>query len=269
MSFKNEAIANLIKKTDRPPIFSILLGTGFEINENPNRILLDRISFADAGFKVRGSVEGHAYDVSLYMINTKPVLVFHGRLHLYEGYSQNEVVFPVELTYNAGISRILLTSASGGLSQDLKTGDIVVITDHINLTGGNPLLGSIQGNGRERFLDMSNIYKNPFYENVEASLKSAGIRRKKAVLAAVPGPIYETPAEANFLNTIGADVVSMSIVPEAIFAYYCGIEVTAISVVSNHHFKDKTKLSHKDIISKIGDANSDFNRFLDHLVELY
>lgn len=267
MNSDKKTFTRLMEKSGFNPRFSILLGTGFEIIENAERQLLARISYEEAGFKVRGSVDGHSYHISLYQINDKPVLVFHGRLHLYEGYEQTEVIFPVEYTYQSGINKMLLTCASGGLSEGFYTGDIVLVSDHINLTGGSPLLKLNPEITGSRFLDLSNIYKNSFCKNVENALKSAGIGNKKAVLVAVTGPNYETTAEARFLKRIGADIVSMSVVPEAIFARYREIEVSAISVISNHHFKDKSELSHSEIINKIKPTNSDFNRFLDHLAD--
>jgi purine-nucleoside phosphorylase len=262
-----KALAGLLRKSNRVPVLSILLGTGFEINESSERQNLGRISFEEAGFKLRGRVDGHDYFISIYLFGSKPVLVFHGRLHLYEGYRQREVIFPVEVTVQAGVSRMLLTSASGGLSDKVETGNIVRVIDQINLTTGNPLQELSFSSGTDRFLDVSEIYKNPFSESVRAALNAAGLPVKDGIIAAMPGPIYETRSEALFLKKIGADIVSMSVAPEAIYAHYLGLETAAVSIVSNHHFKNSGKLTHTDIMNKIRGSNSDFNRFLDKLIE--
>ena len=262
-----KALSVLLRKSNIAPVLSIILGTGFEINASAGRKILGRISFEESGFKPRGRVEGHDYFISLYMFGSKPILVFYGRLHLYEGYRQSEVIFPVEIVLQAGVSKILLTSASGGLSDEFDTGDIVRVIDHINLTAGNPIQELSPLNGSARFLDISKIYKNPFSDSVKAALKAAGLPAKDGVIATMPGPIYETHAEALYLKKIGADIVSMSIAPEAIFAHYSGLETAAVSAVSNHHFKGSDKLTHADIMNKIRYINSDFNKFLDKLVE--
>jgi len=262
-----KALAELFRKSNRVPVLSILLGTGFEISASAERQNLGRISFGEAGFKPRGRVDGHDYFISIYLFGSKPILVFHGRLHLYEGYRQSEVIFPVEITVQAGVSRMLLTSASGGLSDEIETGNIVRVIDHINLTAGNPIQELSFSSGTDRFLDVSKIYQNPLSESVRSALKAAGLPARDGVIATMTGPIYETRAEALYLKKIGADIVSMSVVPEAIFAHYSGLEIAAVSTVSNHHFKNSSKLTHTDIMDKIRSSNSDFNRFLDKLIE--
>lgn len=264
-----KALRALLEKADTLPVFSIILGTGFEIDNSTEKNLLGVVSFKEAGFRPREKVDGHDYTIGLYKIGAKPILVFRGRLHLYEGYKQNEVIFPVELTREAGITRILLTSASGGLSDDLNTGDIIRVIDHINLTPGNPIQELSISNGQSRFVDLSRIYKNPFSDAVASALKAAGLAAKDGVIATMPGPIYETPAEASFLKRIGADLVSMSIAPEAIYAHYCGLETAAVSAVSNHHFKDGGILTHNEIMNKINDLKSDFNKFLVKLIDCF
>lgn len=264
----NNALAGLLKKSEQAPVFSVVLGTGFDIQENESCRLLGRIGFEEAGAALRGRVEGHHYQISLYAIYSRSILVFHGRFHLYEGYTQKEIVFPVETSKQAGIGRILLTCASGGLGELIKTGDIVRVTDHINLTGGNPII-YFSESGRDRFMDASKIYNNLFSDNLGRAVKEAGLEEKRAVLATMLGPSYETPAEAHFLKTIGADIVSMSVAPEAVFAHYSGMEVAGLSIVSNHHFVDNNKLSHSEVISSIKSVHADFQAILYNLVLSY
>jgi len=253
-------------KTSSVPVISIILGSGFEIVENEDFVLIERITFSEAGFTPKSRVKGHEYRISLFSLNGKEILIFHGRLHLYEGYSYKEVVFPVEFSKELGIGKILITSAAGGVSNNVSTGDLVHVRDHINLQGSNPII-TIEPSERLRpFQDVSSIYNNEFSRNIRKIMEKRGCLTHSGVLAAVPGPIYETQAESRFLRTIGADMVSMSMIPEAIYSHYLGFQTAGLAAISNHHFKDNRCPDHNSILSEIRDMTPLFAGLLADII---
>lgn len=161
------------------------------------------------------------------------VAVMQGRVHLYEGYSAKEVVFPMRVLGRLGIRAVILTNAAGGISKKFKQGGLVVIRDHINLQGVNPLTGPNDERFGERFPDMSHVYSESYRTIAQAQARRLGIEIQEGVYAALAGPSYETPAEIHYLRTMGADLVGMSTVLEAITARHMGIRVMGISCVTN------------------------------------
>jgi purine-nucleoside phosphorylase len=174
------------------------------------------------------SVEGHEGALYRGEVEGVPALVFAGRIHLYEGYTAREVIRPVELAVDAGCDTVLLTNAAGAIAMDLEIGGVCLLSDHINLTGANPLVGPHTGR-RPRFLDLSQAY-DPALRELARAVDPA---LREGVYAGVRGPSYETPAEVRMLAALGADLVGMSTVLEAIYARYLGASVLGISVVSN------------------------------------
>jgi len=162
-----------------------------------------------------------------------PVAVMQGRVHYYEGHSMARVTFPIRVMCRLGIKGLLLTNAAGGIASTLKQGGLVVLRDHINLQGANPLMGPNDSRFGPRFPDMSEAYAKDWRKAALEQGKKLGIDIQEGVYAAVPGPSYETPAEIRFLRTAGADVVGMSTVAEVIVARHCSMKVLAISVVTN------------------------------------
>jgi purine-nucleoside phosphorylase len=162
-----------------------------------------------------------------------PIAVMQGRVHLYEGYSAREVVFPVRVLGLMGIHSLVLTNAAGGINLEYKEGALVVITDHLNLQGQNPLVGANDDRFGLRFPDMTKAYWKPYREIVLAAAKKLRQPVHQGIYAGLLGPSYETPAEISYLRTIGADLVGMSTVPEVIAARHMGLKVLAISCVTN------------------------------------
>jgi purine-nucleoside phosphorylase len=156
-----------------------------------------------------------------------------GRVHLYEGYSAREAAFPMRVFGRMNICAVILTNAAGGINLEYKQGALVVITDHINLQGQNPLIGPNDERFGPRFSDMSHAYSRPYREIALTAAKSLGKTLHQGVYAGLLGPSYETPAEIRYLRTIGADLVGMSTVPEVITAQHMGVRVLAISCVTN------------------------------------
>ena len=176
---------------------------------------------------------GHAGKLIEGCIGETPVIVLAGRAHLYEGYTAAQVVFGIRELAKRGVRSVILTNAAGGINTSYKPGDLVLISDHINLLGANPLTGPNDDSLGPRFPDMSEAYSCEFREIAKAAGAQIGLDLKEGVYAAMPGPSYETPAEIRFLRTIGADLVGMSTVPETIAANHLGMKVLAISCVTN------------------------------------
>lgn len=208
--------------------YAVILGSG--LGEVANIADLEgQVAYQDLpGFGCE-TVPGHAGRLCWGQVNERRVLFFLGRFHLYQGLLASQVVAPVLLAEQLGCRNILLTNASGAINPDFAPGDPVFVTDHINLTGENPL----RGISPPPFLDLTSLYHRERYQSMRSSLKCSGVKLHEGVLAALPGPTYETPAEIRMLRTLGADLVSMSTVHEALVAYYYGMSVTAVSVVSN------------------------------------
>jgi len=179
------------------------------------------------------SAEGHAGNLVTGNLGGVAVAAMQGRFHSYEGHSLLRVTFPVRVFSRLGIQAALLTNAAGGIKRDLQQGSLVVVKDHINLMGANPLAGPNEERFGPRFPDMTEAYAKDFRAAAIEEGRRHGISISEGVYAAMAGPSYETPAEIRFLRTIGADVVGMSTVPEVIVARHCGIKVLAISCVTN------------------------------------
>jgi len=176
---------------------------------------------------------GHAGQMVIGSLETVPVIAMQGRVHLYEGYSARQVAFPISVFGRMGIAAAIFTNAAGGIHLEYQQGALVLIRDHINLQGQNPLTGENDDRLGLRFPDMTYAYSRAFLEIARAAGRRLGQNLAEGVYAAVLGPSYETPAEIRYLRSIGADMVGMSTVPEVIAARHLGIEVLAISCVTN------------------------------------
>ncbi|MCK8824758.1 purine-nucleoside phosphorylase [Fuchsiella alkaliacetigena] len=179
------------------------------------------------------TVEGHAGQLVCGELAGKEVVAMQGRFHYYEGYSLTEVTFPVRVMKLLGAEKLVVTNAAGGVNESFNVGDFMVIRDHINFMGTNPLIGSNEEEFGPRFPDMSTAYSQDLIELAEAVAQQQGIGVKKGVYLAVTGPSYETPAEVEFISRIGADAVGMSTVPEVIVANHMQMEVLGISCITN------------------------------------
>ena len=219
-------------RTSEPAHIAIVLGSGLggfaEEFEDSVRIDYQQIP----GF-VTSTARGHAGSLVIGKVEGVPVLAMQGRVHYYEGYSLEEVTFPIRTFKLLGIETVVLTNAAGGIDVQLSQGALMVISDHLNLMGVNPLRGPNDARFGPRFPDMTTAYWKPYRKLTLDEGKRLGIEMHEGVYAALAGPMYETPAEIRYLRTIGADMVGMSTVPEAIVAAHMGIRVLAISCVTN------------------------------------
>jgi len=192
-----------------------------------------KIPYTEIPHFPRSTAIGHAGQLVIGKVGAVPVAGMQGRVHLYEGYSPKEVVFPIRVFARMGVKAVILTNAAGGIKREFTQGHLVVISDHINLQGVNPLTGPNDERFGLRFHDMTNAYDKRFREIAVGEGNGMGIGMDEGVYAALAGPSYETPAEIRYLRTIGADLVGMSTVPEVIAARHGGIRVLGISCVTN------------------------------------
>ena len=226
------AAKHIASKSPIKPTVAIVLGSGLGsfADEMAEAV---RISYNDIPHFARSTAVGHAGQLVLGNIGEWPVVVMQGRVHLYEGYPVQRVVFPMRVFSRMGVRAAILTNAAGGINLDYGQGRLVVIKDHINLQGQNPLVGPEDPNLGPRFIDMTEAYSKSYRQIALEAGKRLGIQLGEGVYAAVLGPSYETPAEIRFLRTIGADLVGMSTVAEVVAARQMGMKVLAISCVTN------------------------------------
>ncbi len=219
-------------KSSIKPLVAIVLGSGLGdfANEITDAV---RLPYPEIPHFAHSTAVGHAGQLVLGTIGECPVVIMQGRIHLYEGYPVQSVVFPMRVFSRMGVRAAILTNAAGGINLEYGQGRLVVIKDHINLQGQNPLVGPEDPRFGRRFIDMSEAYSKSYRQLALEAGKRLGMDLREGIYAAVLGPSYETPAEIRFLRTIGADLVGMSTVPEVIAARQLGIKVLAISCVTN------------------------------------
>tara|TARA_R110000868_G_scaffold207583_2_gene456577 strand:+ start:1293 stop:2123 length:831 start_codon:yes stop_codon:yes gene_type:complete len=245
---KLEEAAEYIKKQrDIRPQVGVVLGSGLGafVDQIQDKVTL---AYDDIPHFKQTTVEGHEGRLILGKIGNVEVAVMQGRYHAYEGHHTDQVVFPVRLLARLGIDSIILTNASGGVNESYKAGDLVMITDHINLSGQNPLVGPNIAELGPRFPDMTKAYDPKLQEILLSQAKVLGVDLKKGVYAGVLGPTYETPSEVRMIRILGGDLVGMSTVPESIAANHLGLSVAGISCVTNMAAGiENVKLQHSDI----------------------
>jgi purine-nucleoside phosphorylase len=235
LSYKQKTIetAGYLKyRIKKLPEIGILTGTGLgEITESVDI----SVSFAYENiphFPI-STVESHTGRLLFGSLQNKQIIAMQGRFHLYEGYSPLDVTFPIRVMQELGVKILIISNAAGGLNPEFNAGDIMIITDHINLTGSNPLIGPNEDSWGIRFPDMIQAYNNKFVMLAENAGKKAGIKLQKGVYAGLKGPSLETPAEVRFLKTIGAEAVGFSTVQEVIAAIHGGMKVLGLSTITN------------------------------------
>jgi purine-nucleoside phosphorylase len=226
------AAAFVLSQTKLRPQIGLVLGSGLGAFAD-ELMKAVRIPYAQIPTFPHSTAIGHAGQLVLGQAGDVPVAVMQGRVHLYEGYSASEVAFPIRVLGRMGIRAVILTNAAGGINLEYGQGALVIIRDHINLQGQNPLMGANDERFGPRFPDMSYTYAKRYREIALEEAKNLSIPPREGVYVALLGPSYETPAEIRYLRTIGADLVGMSTAPEAIAARHMGMNVLAISCVTN------------------------------------
>lgn len=234
----HETLEVIRRRTRLRPEIGIVLGTGLGALARQVEDAI-RIPYADLPGFQRPTVESHAGELILGRLAGRPVAVCSGRFHLYEGYSAAEVVFPVRVLGGLGAGTLLVSNVSGGMNPHWGPGDLVLLSDHINLLGTNPLIGPNDDAIGPRFPDMSDAYSRALRELAKAVALELGETLREGVYVAVMGPCLETPAEYRMLRSLGADLVGMSTVPEVIAAVHQGMRVLGLSIITDQCLPDE------------------------------
>lgn len=234
---RNEAVQFIRRETDFQPEYLLILGTG--LGQLADEIETEHIiSYSDIPHFPVSTVESHAGKLIFGKLGGKDVVAMQGRFHYYEGYTMQQIAFPVRVAKSIGAQSLLVSNACGGLNPNFSRGDIMLITDHINFLGDNPLIGPNDDELGPRFPDMSEPYTERLLELAENVALEHSIKMHQGVYLAVTGPMLETKAEYRYMRQLGADVVGMSTVPEVISAVHMGMDVLGISVITDECFPD-------------------------------
>jgi purine-nucleoside phosphorylase len=244
-----EAIDFLHARLNILPEIGLITGTGLGNLTQKMDVAL-RIPYEEIPNFPISTASGHKGMLVSGKLANRPVLAMEGRFHLYEGYTPYEITFPIRIMSKLGIKYLLISSAAGGLNHTFKTGDLMIVTDHINLTGSNPLTGSNMGEFGPRFPDMSNVYDSELIDIAIQKATDKGIYLRQGVYIGVLGPSLETPSETRFYKMIGADAIGMSTVHEVITGVHCGLKIITIVVITNVNLPDfMKKTSIEDVIT--------------------
>jgi purine-nucleoside phosphorylase len=262
------AAARLKKVSSLRPALAIVLGSGFHHVLTELRVD-KKISYAKIPGFPKPTVTGHAGELFFGHLCKTPVLVLSGRAHFYEGHPMERVTFAVRALAAFGIRDLLLTNAAGGINKKFRAGDFMALTDHINFMGVNPLRGEAIP-GLPRFVDLTETYDKKLRELLFRAGNVSNLKLQRGVYLVVSGPSYETPAEIRAFARLGADAVGMSTVPEAIVARQCGLNVAAVSCITNMAAGiSREKLSHAEVLEAAERVKKSGAVLLKHFAELY
>ncbi|MFD2214161.1 purine-nucleoside phosphorylase [Metabacillus endolithicus] len=262
-----EAANYLTSKYSEQPTIGLILGSGLGVLadeiENPVKIPYNEIP----NFPV-STVEGHAGQLVFGSLKGKNVVAMQGRFHFYEGYSLDKVTAPVRVMKELGVQTLIVTNAAGGVNENFQAGDLMLISDHINNMGTNPLIGPNDSDMGPRFPDMSESYDKQLRELARGIANELHIKLQEGVYVGNTGPSYETPAEVRALRILGGDAVGMSTVPEVIVARHTGLKVLGISCISNMAagILDQP-LSHDEVIETTEKVRANFLNLVKSIVE--
>ncbi len=247
---------------DLVPRVGVVLGSGLGAWAD-GLASLTRIPYADVPHMARSTVIGHAGNLCLGRVGAVPVACLQGRVHLYEGHAPERVVFGVRLLARLGCRAVVLTNAAGGLDPASSPGDLMLVTDHLNLMGQNPLIGPNEAALGPRFPDMTEAYDRELTELARAAARETGVALREGVYAGLLGPTYETPAEIRMLRTLGATAVGMSTVPEVIALRHLGVRAAAVSCITNLAAGlSPTKLDHSEVEATAARSRDRFTALL-------
>ncbi len=249
------------------PEICIILGSGLgdlaDILENKTEI-----PYAEIPNFASSTVAGHKGQFVAGLLKGKPVICMQGRFHFYEGYELRIVTLPVRVMKAMGVEKLIVTNAAGGVNINYKPGDLMIITDHINLTGQNPLIGHNLDEFGTRFPDMSTAYDREYTETAKKHAEKLGINYQQGVYAWLTGPTYETPAEIRYVRNCGADAVGMSTVPEVIVARHSGMRVLGISCITNMAAGILNQpLNHEEVTETANRVKTDFMQLVTNIAE--
>lgn len=252
-------------KEFRPEI-GIILGSG--LGEFANEFSGIKIPYSKIPGFENSTVVGHKGQLVFAEIEGKNAVMMQGRFHYYEGYHISRIVYPVKIMKKLGVKTLIITNAAGSVNKKYNSGELMLIKDHINLMGTNPLIGENDSSLGDRFPDMSEVYKKDLIKLAQKVAGELGMVIHTGVYAAMSGPSYETPAEINMLRKMGADAVGMSTVPEALVANYCGMDVLGISCITNSAAGvHPSRLSHVEVVENANRVKGEFKNLLIKIVE--
>jgi len=261
--------AHFLKKEIKAlPKIGLILGSG--LSDAMGKLADEkRIAFAKVPHFPKPTVQGHAGEYVYGKLANKLVLIQRGRVHYYEGYAMHEVAFPVRVMKLLGIETVIITNASGGINSKYRVGEFVLIRDHINLIPDNPLLGKNIEELGPRFPNLLDAYSAKLRALAKKSAKRAKIAVKEGVYCALPGPMYESPAEIQAYKKLGADLVGMSTAPEVIAGRHCGLKILGISVVTNiaAGLDPSTQLTHAEVLETMKRREKDFAKLIHAIVQ--
>ena len=262
-----ETLAYLKRESENfKPKVGIILGSGLGSFVDQIEVQYE-FSFNELPNFLASTVEGHKGKLYLGKLGNKKLAIMQGRLHYYEGYPIEDVVLPVRVLIKLGIGKLIITNAAGGVNPDFNVGDLMIITDHINFTGINPLIGANNSEFGPRFPDMTEVYTKSLVEKTKAIAGDLDLNIGEGTYMWMTGPSYETPAEIRMAQKLGVSSIGMSTVPEAIVANHAGLDILGISCITNMAagILDKP-LDHKDVIETSKKVEKDFNNLLKEIV---
>lgn len=257
-----ETITYLKGKTLIQPKIGIILGSG--LGSFASHIKIENtFNYKEIPHFAEPSIEGHSGKMIFGVVGKNPVVCLQGRLHFYEGHSMDTVVYPTRTLIKLGINVLLVTNAAGGLDSSMEPGDFMIITDHINLMGTNPLIGPNDPQLGPRFPDMTEAYSVSLQTQLAHVLNAHNVRFHQGVYCALSGPTYETPAEVRYLRLLGGSAVGMSTVPEVVVANHMGVKVCGVSCITNKAAGlTKQKLSHQEVTDTANRVEVQFTSFV-------
>lgn len=261
-----QAASYIEEKIEQKPQVGLILGSG--LGELADHIQGVVIPYSDIPHFPVSTVQGHKGQLVIGEYQGKQVVAMQGRFHFYEGYTLQQTTFPIRVMKLLGVETLIVTNAAGGVNTSYQPGDLMVITDHINLTGQNPLIGENLHEFGDRFPDMSNAYTAELRSLFKTLAAQDGIQVREGVYAGMTGPSYETPAEIRMLRTIGADAIGMSTVPEVIVASHCRMRVLGISCISNMAAGILPQpLSHAEVMETAERVKATFMQLINQFIE--
>ncbi len=255
-----EAKEFIASKIEATPEIGLILGSGLGemADEIEDKVIIE---YKDVPYFPVSTVAGHKGQLVIGELKGKKVIAMQGRFHYYEGYSMSEITFPVYVMKALGIKILFVSNACGGMNKAFSPGDLMIIKDHINFTGGNPLIGPNMEEFGPRFPDMSQAYDSELIQLTEEVAEKMGLKLQKGVYAAISGPNYLTPSELTMLAKLGGDAVGMSTVPEVIIANHAGLRVLGISLVTDMAIGEELEpLTHEQVVAV---AEKSKHKFID------
>ncbi|UZJ80762.1 purine-nucleoside phosphorylase [Fictibacillus sp. KU28468] len=264
----NEA-ANMIQSRTEGmhPEIGLILGSGLGelADEIENAVQID---YSEIPHFPVSTVEGHAGKLVIGTLNGKTVLAMQGRFHFYEGYSMQDVTFPVRVMKGLGVKLLIVTNACGGMNPEFSAGDLMIIDDHLNMTGANPLIGPNDAELGPRFPDMSTAYTPELVQFTKDTAANLGIKVQQGVYAGITGPTYMTKAELRMLRTVGGDAIGMSTVPEVIVASHMSMKIIGISCITDMAIADELEpLTHEQVVAVANRTKPKFINLVKELVK--